>query len=114
MSCYFLFSASRRAGLSAQVSITVYYLFELQSPHVNGSAKFNRFRNRRDAERFVGVGLGGVLEHVNIEEVNESTANRLKHGPPEQIDGGVLYSLDRADYRRMNSVWERILRTFQK
>ena len=26
---------------------------------------------------------------------------------------GVLYSLDRADYRRMHSIWQRILRTFQ-
>jgi hypothetical protein len=113
MSCFFLYSASRRASLSAQASITVYYLFELQSPHVNASAKFNSFRNRTDAERFVGVGLGGVLEHVNIEEINELTANKLKHGPPKQIDGGVLYSLDWADYRRMHSIWQRIFRMFQ-
>jgi len=114
MSCFFLYSASRRASLSAQVSITVYYLFELESPHVNASTKFNSFRNRTDAERFVGVGLGGVLEHVKIEEINESTANKLKRGPPEQIDGGVLYSLDRAEYRRMHSVWQRVLRVFRK
>jgi hypothetical protein len=114
MSCYFLFSASRRASLSAQVSITVYYLFELKSPHVSASAKFNSFKNRTDAERFVAVGLGGVLEHVNIEEINESTAKKLKHGPPQQIDGGVLYGLRQMDYRRMHSVWHRVLRMFQK
>ena len=114
MSCYFLFSASRRAGLSAQVSITVYYLFELQSPHVNASAKFNRFRNRTDAERFVGVGLGGVLDHVKLEEISKSAAKKLKYNPPEQINGGVLYSLDQADYRRMHSIWHRVLRIFQK
>jgi hypothetical protein len=114
MSCFFLFSASRRASLSAQAANTVYYLFELQSPHVNASAKFNSFRNRTDAERFVGVGLGGVLERVQIEEISESTANKLRRGPPEQIDGGVLYSLDWAEYRRMHSIWQRILRMFQK
>ncbi|HYY27649.1 MAG TPA: hypothetical protein VE860_06885, partial [Chthoniobacterales bacterium] len=86
----------------------------LQSPHVNGSAKFNTFRNRTDADRFVDVGLGGVLEHVRIEEISESTANKLKRGPPEQIDGGVLYKLDWADYRRTHSIWQRFLRMFQK
>jgi hypothetical protein len=114
MSCFFLYSASRRASLSAQASVTVYYLFELQSPHVNASTKFNSFRNRTDAERFVGVGLGGVLEHVTIEEISESTANKLKHGPPKQIDGGVLYGVDQTDYRQMHSTWQRILRMFQK
>ena len=101
-------------SLSAQVSITVYYLFELQSPHVNATAKFNSFRNRTDAERFVHVGLGGVLEHVTIQEVSESTANKLKRRPPEQIDGGVLYGVDKTDYRRMHSIWQRVLRMFQK
>lgn len=114
MSCFFLYSASRRASLSAQASVTVYYLFELQSPHVNASTKFNSFRNRTDAERFVGVGLGGVLEHVTIEEISESTANKLKHGPPKQIDGGVLFGVDQTDYRQMHSTWQRILRMFQK
>ena len=114
MSCYFLYSASRRASLSAQASITVYYVFELQSPHVNASTKFNSFRNRTDANRFVDVGLGGVLEHVTIEEISESTANKLKRGPPEQIDGGILYRLDQADYRRMHSIWHRVLQVFQK
>jgi hypothetical protein len=33
---------------------------------------------------------------------------------PKQIDGGVLYSLDWADYRRMHSIWQRIFRMFQK
>ena len=92
----------------------MYYLFELQSPHVNATAKFNSFRNRTDAERFVGVGLGGVLEHVTIEEISESTANKLKRGPPKQIDGGVLFSVDQRDYRRTHSIWQRILRIFQK
>ena len=92
----------------------MYYLFELKSPHVTASAKFNSFRNRTDAERFVGVGLGGVLDHVKIEEISESTANKLKHGSPEQINGGVLYSVDQADYRRMHSIWHRVLRMFQK
>jgi hypothetical protein len=114
MSCFFLYSASRRASLSAQVANTVYYLFELKSPHVAGSSKFNRFRNRTEAEGFVGVGLGGVLDHVKTEEISESTAKNLKHGPPEQINGGVLYSVDRADYRRMNSIWHRVLRILQK
>jgi len=114
MSCFFLYSALRRASLSAQAANTVYYLFELKSPHVAGSAKFNRFRNRTDAEGFVSVGLGGVLDHVKIEEINESTANKLKHGLPEQVNGGVLYILDRADYRRMNSIWHRVLRMFLK
>ena len=92
----------------------MYYVFELKSPHISGSAKFNRFRNRTDAEGFVRVGLGGVLDHVKIEEINESTANKSNHGPPEQIGGGVLYSLDWADYRRMHSIWQRVLRVFQK
>jgi hypothetical protein len=114
MSCYFLYSASRRSSLSAQTASSVYCLFELQSPHVNASAKFNSFRNRTDAERFVGVGLGGVLEQVEIEEISESTANRLKRVPPEQIEGGMLYKLDWADYRRKYSIWQRFLRMFQK
>jgi hypothetical protein len=114
MSCFFLYSALRRASLSAQVADTVYYLFELKSPHVNATAKFNRFRNRTDAEGFIRIGLGGVLDDVKIEEVSASTANKLKHGAPEQVNGGVLYSVDRADYRRMHSVWHRVLRMFQK
>jgi hypothetical protein len=114
MSCYFLYSALRRADLSAQAAKTVYYLFELKSPHVTATAKFNRFRNRTDAEGFVRVGLGGILDDVKIEEISGSTANKLKHGPPEEVNGGVLYSVDRADYRRMHSAWHRILRTFQK
>ena len=114
MSCFFLYSASRRASLSAQVANTVYYLFELKSPHVNASAKFNRFRNRTDAEGFIRVGLGGVLDHVKIEEISETTANKLKHKPSKQIDGGVLYRLDQADYRRMHSIWHRVLRIFKK
>ena len=114
MSCFFLYSASRRASLSAQAANTLYYLFELRSPHVNASAKFNRFRNRTDAERFVGVGLDGVLEHVRIEEISESMAKKLKLGPPEEIDGGVLYRLDWPEYRRMHSIWQRVLRMFQR
>ena len=114
MSCYFLYSASRRASLSAQAANTVYYLFELQSPHVKASPEFNGFRNRTDAERFVGVGLGGILEHVRIEEISESTAKKLKRGPPEQIDGGVLYRLGWPEYRRMHSIWQRVLRMFQR
>jgi hypothetical protein len=109
-----LYSALRRASLSAQEANSVYYLFELRSPHVTASAKFNRFRNRTDAEGFVRIGLGGVLDHVEIEEISQSTAKGSKHGPPEPIDGGVLYSLDRADYRRMHSIWHRALRMFQK
>jgi hypothetical protein len=114
MSRFFLYSASRRASLSAQAANMVYYLFELKSPHVNAGAKFNRFRNRTDAEGFVRVGLGGILDHVEIEEINDSTANKLNHGPPEQINGGVLYRLDWADYRRMHSLWQRVLRVFQR
>ena len=114
MSCFFLYSALRRASLSAQVANTVYYLFELKSPHVTASAKFNRFRNRTDAEGFIRVGLGGVLEQVKIEEISEPTANKLKHGSPENVNGGVLYSVDRAEYRRMNSIWQRILWKFLK
>jgi hypothetical protein len=114
MSCFFLYSALRRASLSAQAANMVYYLFELKSPHVTASAKFNRFKNRTDAEGFVRVGLGCVLDHVKIEEIRESTANKLKHGPPEQVNGGVLYSVDREDYRRMHSIWHRVLRMFQK
>jgi hypothetical protein len=109
MSWFFLYSALRRVNLSAQVANSVYYLFELKSPHITASAKFNRFRNRTDAEGFVRVGLGGVLDHVKIEEISESTANKFKHRPPEQINGGVLYSLDQADYRRMHSIWHRVL-----
>jgi hypothetical protein len=114
MSCFFLYSASRRASLSAQVANTVYYLFELKSPHVTASAKFNRFRNRTDAEGFVRVGLGGVLDYVKIEEISESTANKLKHGSPEQVNGGVLYRVDQANYRRMHSIWHRVVQMFQK
>src|SRR6202022_2596046 len=113
-SCFFLYSALRRASLSAQEANSVYYLFELRSPHVTASAKFNRFRNRTDAEGFVRVGLGGVLDHVKIEEISESTANKVKHGSPEQVNGGVLYSMDREDYRRMKSIWRRVLRMFKK
>ena len=114
MSCFFLYSALHRASLRAQVANTVYYVFELKSPHVTASAKFNRFRNRTDAEGFVRVGLGGVLDHVKIEEISESTANKFKHGISEQVNGGVLYSVEQADYRRMNSIWQRVLRMFQR
>jgi hypothetical protein len=114
MSCFFLYSASRRANLSAQAAHTVYYLFELKSPHVNASAKFNRFRNRTDAEGFVSAGIGGVLDHVEIEEISEAKANRFKLGSPEQVTGGVLYSLDQADYRRLHSLWHRLLRMLQR
>jgi hypothetical protein len=114
MSCLFLYSASRRANLSAQAAHTVYYLFELKSPHVNGTAKFNRFRNRTDAEGFVSAGIGGVLDHVEIEEISEAKANKFKQGSPEQINGGVLYSLDQADYRRLRSPWQRLLGMLQK
>ena len=92
----------------------MYYLFELKSPHITASAKFNRFRNRTDAEGFVCVGLGGVLDRVKIEEISESTARKLKRGPPEEVNGGVLYSVGGADYRRMHSTWRRDLRLFQK
>jgi hypothetical protein len=114
MSCFFLYSASRRANLSAQAAHTVYYLFELKSPHVNATAKFNRFRNRTAAEGFVTAGIGGVLDHVEIEEISESKANRFKQGSPEQVNGGVLYSLDQAGYRRLRSPWQRFLRMLQK
>jgi hypothetical protein len=114
MSCFFLCSALRRASLRAQVANTVYYVFELKSPHVAASAKFNSFRNRTDAEAFIRVGLGGLLDHVKIEEISESTANKLKHGSPENVNGGVLYRVHGADYRRMNSVWHRVLRMFLK
>jgi hypothetical protein len=113
MSCFFLYSASRRASLSSQAASAVYYLFELKSPHVTASAKFNRFRNRTDAEGLVQIGIGGVLDHVRIEEISKSTAKALKHGPPEEVNGGLLYSVDRADYLRMYSIWHRILRRFQ-
>jgi hypothetical protein len=86
----------------------------LKSPQVSGTAKFNRFRNRTDAEGFVRVGLGGVLDDVKIEEISESTANKVKYSSPENVNGGVLYRVDRADYRRMNSIWQRILRMFLK
>jgi hypothetical protein len=114
MSCFFSYSALRRADLSAQAAKTVYYLFELESPHVTASAKFNRFRNRTDAEGFIRDGLGGVLDHVQIEEITEARANKLKRGPPEPVNGGVLYSVDRANYRRMHSIWHRLWRMFQK
>jgi hypothetical protein len=114
MSCFFLYSALRRANLSAQAADSVYYLFELKSPHVTASPEFNRFRNRTDAEGLVRIGLGGVLDHVKIEEITRSTANALKHGPPEEINGGVLYSVGWADYQRMHSPWHRVWRMFQK
>ena len=114
MSCFFLYSALRRASVSAQVANPVYHLFELKSPHVTASAEFNRFMNRKDAEMFIRDGLGGVLDHVKIEEISESTANKLKRGSPEQVNGGVLYSVNQADYRRVHSVWYRVLRLFQK
>jgi hypothetical protein len=114
MSCFFLYSASRRANLSAQAAHTVYYLFELQSAHINGTAKFNRFRNRTDAEGFVSAGIGGVLDHVEIAEISESKANKFKQGSPERVNGGVLYSLDQADYLRLRSPWQRLLWRLQK
>jgi hypothetical protein len=114
MSCFFSYSALRRADLSAQAAKTVYYLFELESPHVTASAKFNRFRNRTDAEGYIRNGLGGVLDHVQIEAITEARANKLKRGPPEPVNGGVLYSVDRANYRRMHSIWHRLWRMFQK
>jgi hypothetical protein len=114
MSCFFLYSALRRANVSAQVANPVYHLFELNSPHVTASAQFNRFMNRKDAEMFIRDGLGGVLDHVKIEEISQSRANKLKTGPPAQINGGVLYSVDTAAYRRANSIWYRVLRIFQK
>ena len=114
MSCFFLYSALRRADLSAQAATPVHYLFELKSPHVTASAGFNRFRNRTDAEELVRNGLGGILDHVKIEEISEATAKKLKHGPPEPVNGGVLYSMNPADYRRMHSIWHRVVRTFQK
>jgi hypothetical protein len=114
MSCFFLYSASRRANLSAQAAHPVYYLFELKSPHINGTAKFNRFRNRTDAEGFVSAGIGGVLDHVEIEEISESKASKFKQGSPEQVIGGVLHSLDQADYRRLRSPWQRFLWMLQK
>jgi hypothetical protein len=114
MSCFFSYSALRRANLSAQAAQTVYYLFELESPHVTASAKFNRFRNRTDADGFIRDGLGGVLDHVEIEEITASSANKIKRGPPEPVNGGVLYSVDRANYRRMHSLWHRLGRMFQK
>ena len=114
MSCFFLYSALRRADLSAQAANPVYYLFELKSPHVTASAGFNRFRNRTDAEELVRSGLGGILDHVKIEEVSESTAKLLKHGTPDEVNGGVLYSVDQADYRRMQSIWYRALRMLRK
>jgi CRISPR/Cas system-associated protein endoribonuclease Cas2 len=113
MSCFFLYSALHRASLSAEVAKTKYYLFELKSPHVTASARFNKFRNRTDAEGYVSAGLGGVLDHVKIEEINESTADKLKHNSPEQVNGGVLYRVEEADYHRMNALWHRILRKFQ-
>jgi hypothetical protein len=113
MSCFFLYSASHRPSLSAQVANSVCYLFELKSPHITATAKFNSFRNRTDAEAFIRVGLGGVLDHVKIEEINESTANKLKHDSPEQVNGGVLYSVDQAEYRRLHSLSHRVLRLFQ-
>ena len=90
----------------------MYYICKLKSPYVAGSAKFNKFRNRSETEGFVRVGLGGLLDRVEIEEISELAANDLKHGPLEEIDGGVHYGLDPADYRRMHSVWYRVLRNF--
>jgi hypothetical protein len=114
MSCFFLYSALRRADLSAQAANPVYYLFELKSPHVTASADFNRFRNRTDAEGLVRTGIGGILDHVKIAEISESSANLLKHGTPDEVNGGVLYSVDQADYQRMQSIWYRALRIFKK
>jgi hypothetical protein len=114
MSCFFLYSALRRASLSAQAADPVYYLFELTSPHVTASAGFNKFRNRTDAEGLVRSGLGGILDHVKIEEISESKATLLKHGTPDPVDGGVLYWLHQADYIRMHSIWYRLLRMFLK
>jgi hypothetical protein len=114
MSCFFLYSASRRANLSAQAAHTVYYLFELKSPHVNGTEKFNRFRNRTDASGFVSAGIGGVLDHVEIEEISGLKVDRFRPGSPETIHGGILYSLDQADFRRLRSPWQRFLRLLQK
>jgi hypothetical protein len=109
MSCFFLYSASRRANLSAQAAQTAYYLFELKSPHVNATAKFNRFRNRTDAAGYISAGIGGVLDHVEIEEISELKANKFKQRSPETVNGGMLYSLDSADYRRLRSPWQRFL-----
>ena len=114
MSCFFLYSALHRASLSAQEANSVYYLFELRSPHVTASAKFNSFRNRTDAEAMISAGLGGVLDHVEIEEISNSAARRAKRGTPEPINGGLLYKLDRADHRRLHSIWHRVMRLFQK
>jgi hypothetical protein len=114
MSCFFLYSASRRPNLSAQAAHTVYYLFELKSPHVNGTEKFNRFRNRTDASGFVSAGIGGVLDHVEIEEISGLKVDRFKPGSSETINGEVLYGLDQADYRRLRSPWQRFLRMLQK
>ncbi len=114
MSCFFLYSALRRADLSAQAATPVYYLFELKSPHVTASTEFNKFRNRTDAEGLVRDGLGGIMDHVKIEEISESGANLLKNGAPDEVKGGVLYSVDQSDYRRMQSIWYRALRMFQK
>jgi hypothetical protein len=114
MSCFFLYSASRRANLSAQAAHPVYYLFELQSPHVNASAKFNRFRNRTDAEGFVSAGVGGVLDHVEIHEISELKVKRYKQASPQPVNGGLLYSLDQAEYRRLRSPWQRFLWILQK
>jgi hypothetical protein len=100
MSCFFLYSALCRLNLSAKATNTVYYLFELKSSHFIGTVKFNRFRNRTDAEGFVCTGLRGVLDDVKFEEISGSTAKKLKHGATEQVNGGVLHSVDWADYRR--------------
>ena len=114
MSCFFLYSASRRSDLSAQVANPVYYLFELQSPHVTASAEFNRFRNRTDAAGFIRIGLCGVLDHEKIEEIDASTANKLKNDSAKQVNGGVLYCVDEADYRRTHSIWSRVWRMVLK
>jgi hypothetical protein len=114
MSCFYSYSALRRASLSSQAAQVVYYLFELKSPHVSATPKFNRFRNRTDAEGFVRAGLGGILDDVKIEEISDSIAKKLKRGSAEQVNGGVLYIVDRADYRRMHSVWSRFLGMMQK
>ena len=114
MSCFFLYSALRRANLSAQAAKTVYYLFELESPHVKATPKFNRFRNRTDAEKYVSAGVGGILDDIKIEEISEAMANKMKPGAPERIQGGMLYTVEKADYRRAHSLWNRLLRAFQK
>jgi hypothetical protein len=77
MSCFFLYSALRRASVSAQVANPAYHLFELTSPHVTASAVFNKFMNRKDAEMFIRDGLGGVLDprRTTAEQIPSGTAS---------------------------------------